>query len=275
MGQESLLNSRLSPSALLSALALSWFLYGCSMIQFYIYYTTSARSTDPPWLRNTVNILCILEGSFTAILTHSVWVFLVDSRGVIMPLPAPWTASVSPAIIGIETAIVQVFLARRIWKLSEMSSKSFAIALVIVLLASIQATLSLVVVAQLFQVNHDPQRMLEALNTTAVSIAVALACDIIITLTMITLLWRAKGTIAGALNSLMKKLIIRCFETGAMVTITALGALFLFVTHPFTHLASIAIFSVTRLYAMTMLASLNARKRSPPNARGHISTVVI
>ncbi|KAF8637472.1 hypothetical protein AX16_010800 [Volvariella volvacea WC 439] len=281
--------------AMLLGTAFSWCFYGCLFAQFYTYYTTPITPQDPVWLLGTVGFLCFLEGAFTLVITHSTWSYIVVSHKGGLLLQGPWTASVGPAITGLVTCMVQTFLSRRIYNLSKMSRKGLFIAIVIVLLALTEVILSFVVSAKVlfpinvgvilinvghmkfFQANleRNPKHFIKALNITSVSLSLSLVCDSIITINMIILLRRAKNTITGALDSKINGFIIRSVETGAVITIAASLSLFFFVRYPLSPLATILMYSVNRIYAMTLLASLNGRKRSPRSTQGHISTVII
>ncbi|KAF8653438.1 hypothetical protein AX16_003946 [Volvariella volvacea WC 439] len=165
-------------------------------------------------------------------MTHSTWVYVIDGYGHRIPLLGPWTASIGPALTGIGACMVQIFLARRILNLSKMSWKGITIAVVITLLALTQGILSLVVTTKFLKAYHDFQQLRNAIHITQVSLAVALVCDAIITFSTVTLLWRTKDTITGALNITLNKFLIKSVETGAVITVAASISLFFFVRYP-------------------------------------------
>ncbi|KAF8653435.1 hypothetical protein AX16_003943 [Volvariella volvacea WC 439] len=113
---------------------------------------------------------------------------------------------------------------------------------------------------EFFHINRDPNQVLEVHKIFMVWLAISLVCDFIITAAMITLLWRAKNTITGALHGLLNQLILKSLETGAVTTVTVLIELVLFLKYPLSYLPSLAMYSVSRLYTMTLLASLNRRE---------------
>ncbi|KAF8653559.1 hypothetical protein AX16_003896 [Volvariella volvacea WC 439] len=144
--------------ALLLGVALSWCLFGCLWVQFFIYYTTpiiaTTQSKDPAWLLCIVGVLCMLESGYTLAMTHSAWVYIVDGWHTVMVLqdqPGPWTAATFPAFNGLVSSIVQVVLARRVWNLSGMSSKGSIVALSIIVLAVIEEILCLFATAKVFK----------------------------------------------------------------------------------------------------------------------------
>ncbi|KAF8654827.1 hypothetical protein AX16_003347 [Volvariella volvacea WC 439] len=78
-----------------------------------------------------------------------IWVYIVDSYSVDIEVleddPVPWSYAICPVFTGLVGSIVQIFLARRIWTLSNMSRKGCIIALVIILLASTEAILCFII----------------------------------------------------------------------------------------------------------------------------------
>ncbi|KAF8654631.1 hypothetical protein AX16_003512 [Volvariella volvacea WC 439] len=269
--------------ALLIGAALSLGLYGCLMVQFYIYYTTpvtsSVVSQDPTWLICIVGILCVLESGFTLLVTHSTWVFVVDSYAAdvraLMHTPGPWTFAICPAFTGLIASIVQVFLARRIWNLSKRLWQGRIVTIVIILLAFTEGVLCLTVTTKFLQGYQDPQQFLEGYRANLVYLILGLICDATITLTMTMLLWRAKTAATSALSSRVNEIILKGVETGAVITVAASVSLFFFLYQPLTSLGVTLMFSISRLYTMTLLASLNGRRHLPTNETEQDITLTI
>ncbi|KAF8654633.1 hypothetical protein AX16_003514 [Volvariella volvacea WC 439] len=101
----------LNPFVQLLGATLSWGLYGCLVVQFYAYYTAPAPAATtinappngPKWLLYTIGILGVLESGYTVMMTHSVWVYIVDwhTTAVLQHPPGPWTSAVCPTITGL------------------------------------------------------------------------------------------------------------------------------------------------------------------------------
>ncbi|KAF8661631.1 hypothetical protein AX16_001273 [Volvariella volvacea WC 439] len=229
MSQE---DADLTAGGLLLATAFSWGLYGCIIVQFYIYYTSLGTNKtspkDPMWLRSIVGILCILETGFTMAMTHSVWVRVVNwyTVSALQYGPGPWTSALCPVFSSLVASIVQIFLARRIRNLSGVPRdlKSNIVVLIIILLALAEEFSALCSTAKGYL---DPQREVDISGSTTAYLVLALVCDMIIASTMVTLLLRAKTTITGALSSIMRGLIFKSFNTGVVITVAASLALFL------------------------------------------------
>ncbi|KAF8653427.1 hypothetical protein AX16_003935 [Volvariella volvacea WC 439] len=222
--------------AMLIAGALSWCLYGCLVAQFYTYGTTHTGLQDPAWLIWTVRVLILLESIFTFLMNHHAWISVVDWFGGDPLTPVPWTATVCPGLIAIIATTVQLFFARRIWILSGKSKKGSAISISVIALAMSQGILGLEVTAKCVSMFCLLQR------AHAVS-----------------KLWYAKNAITGELNNILKKLIINCIESGSIVTLAALIELLLFLKYPQSYLKKLPMYSISRLYTMALLASLNSR----------------
>ncbi|KAF9468356.1 hypothetical protein BDZ94DRAFT_782352 [Collybia nuda] len=228
-------------------------LYGILVVQLFIYYHGYPK--DSVYLKGTVYFTFFVDTLITVFATIGAWDELAAGWGDLSTLtPVAWPIAAIPLLSGLVASVVHFFFAWRIWKLTRFRILPLCICTVS-LLAFIMAGYA-GVRSRLLGVLH--------LNDQKPFVIVWLGgstfVDIVITISMVTLLFRAKkSTTFQTTHSGISKLITVTIETGMATAIGALVELILFVVFPMNNLHFIVFLVLAKLYSNTLLATLNSR----------------
>jgi len=128
------------------------------------------------------------------------------------------------------------------------------------LLALTQISCNIVVAVQVASFNSDTKKFADNETPVRTWLITAVICDILMSGTMITLLWRYKQGVRTRSHGLVNQLIRNTVENGAITALCATIQLIVYALFPniLVHVAFAYIGA--RLYANVLIASLNARK---------------
>ncbi|TFL07050.1 hypothetical protein BDV98DRAFT_578599 [Pterulicium gracile] len=236
---------------------LSFGVFGVLCVQMYIYHI--AFKTDPSWLKGTVWLLFAIEVTFQAIQFHMAWWSLGEGWGKldrIMSFPTPTIAFTT--LTGLATAIVHAFYSWRIIALS----KRYIVPVIIGLLSATQLVMTIYV--SVYLATHLDVPAMVALQSVSKFITVwfifAAVADVVITVAMTTLLVIARrGSSYQQTNSRVENLIKYTVETGLVTSCGAIIVLILFQVYKDGVYYYIIYYSLGKIYANTLLATLNSR----------------
>ncbi|TFL07112.1 hypothetical protein BDV98DRAFT_557278 [Pterulicium gracile] len=236
---------------------LSFGVFGVLCVQLYIYHI--AFKSDPSWLKGIVWLLFAIEVTFQAIEFHMAYWTLGEGWGRldrIFAFPKPTIAFTT--LTGVATSIVHAFYAWRIIVLS----KRYIVVVVVALLSATQLSMTIYISVYLStHLTTDPAVVIK--NTTdfiTVWFVTAAAADIIITLAMLFLLVHARSESThtrtiSRVESLMKYTV----ETGLVTSCAAVITLILLLAKKDKVYYYIMYYSIGKIYANTLLATLNSR----------------
>lgn len=228
-------------------------LYGVSCVQAWWYYT---HQKDGWPLKLLVGAVMAFDTIHQALISHTLYTYLVtnynneEELGLIV-----WSLLVEVLFNGFTALLVQSFLTVRIWRLSSGNKWLTGGAAILVLgefgcvIAYVAMSLRLRTFVELAE--------LKALSITVN--ALAAAGDVVIATTLIWLL-RSSRTGFHRSNTMIRKLILFSVETCALTSLCAIASLVSIVCAGQTFIYILFFFCMGRLYANSLLATLNARK---------------
>ncbi|KAM5533530.1 hypothetical protein V8D89_012809 [Ganoderma adspersum] len=202
--------------------------------------------------------LRILDSLHLSMIFASCWIYLIRHYGDSDIYDyIPWTIALTVAITAIVTLISHCFFAHRIYMLSGCSCLLTA---PIVLLAFGRLTAALVSTSEMITL-HSYGAFVDQVGwvfTTGLSLSTGV--DVIITTTLIVLLQRSRTGFSTVTDKLIDVVTLYTFETGLLTSITTAVSLICWLTMP-RNLVFLALhFCISKLYATSTLATLNARK---------------
>jgi len=250
----------------LVGVCVNWLLWGILTVQVYYYFTF--YNDDWP-IRTLVIGLFILDSAQSIFSFTLTFKQLASGWGNLGPLSAPgWSFEGIAVFSGIISFCVQIFFAYRIYTLSkvrlkESSTERIAVVAVIVLIictATAQCLAAFIATAKFVPINNVAR--ISVLNPEiSVWLGGSSACDVMITITMVILLRKAKQrSTFSTTHRMINKLMQNTVETGMVTAVTAVTELILFLVYPHTSLHIALLFMLAKLYTNTLLATLNSRQ---------------
>ncbi|KAI0770377.1 hypothetical protein C8Q74DRAFT_895926 [Fomes fomentarius] len=239
---------------------LSCLLFGISVVQLYIYYTSYPN--DRRGIRLSVYGIFLLDILQTIVSADSAWDTLCSGWGRPINIQFPdWSYYALPMISGTAAAWVQLFYAWRIYQLSQWRVIPFIIAFFSLAQtgAACAITVSFAILKNIERL-HDPNMYAR----TIIWLGGGAFVDVTIMLSMVYLLYSAKRqTISFRRGELMVNRLLRMtIETGSACALCATLELAFFLGMPHTHMHLIFALMLSKVYSNTLMASLNARIRT-------------
>ncbi|KIK03687.1 hypothetical protein K443DRAFT_676519 [Laccaria amethystina LaAM-08-1] len=250
---------------LLVGTVITWFLSGSLLVQCYDFFYTNHLDGDLKFIKVAVWVCLAVDQVRSMAVTAGAWQSLVVAWGNPTNF---YGTSVFPfltvPLTGIESCIVQIFFAWRIWTLKRQSKIYRIISSVICLVALMQLSAAIVRGVACAQPATLSSRQ-HTLNLSAeLWLWGTLICDSIIVATMTFLLVRAKlESSFKSTKRLIDRLILITLETAAVTLITTLVQLIFYLRSPPSSLQQLGIMYILGgLYANVLLSVLNGRKRA-------------
>ncbi|KAJ7590460.1 hypothetical protein C8J56DRAFT_937554 [Mycena floridula] len=245
-----------SASAIFGPLLIGAFLnavlHGVFLGQTYRYFETF--KTDSKWPRYLVLYLVMIETANT----------LMDIAVVFQPLilefGSPAATIISPIFLAAEPIVtaaismpVQVYFA---WRIRSMTKSNFWPAVVVLFsLVSFAAALSSTILVTIFPAFALLQTYQSAI---AIWLGSAAVTDVIITVLLVSFLRKSKSGFKDS-DTIVDKIILMAVQTGLVTSLSSIVVLVVYVSVPGTTIMFIWDFSLAKFYAISLLASLNAR----------------
>ncbi|KAI0713215.1 hypothetical protein C8Q76DRAFT_730655 [Earliella scabrosa] len=240
-------------------------LYGVSCSQVYYYYSRYPK--DPAGLKLLVFAVWLSDSVHQALIIQSLYSYVVTNfanPGALMFLN---TAIIAEVIFnGITQLLVQSFFAHRIWKLSEGK-----IYLVVPVLAMVLAEFvaSIIYAVKGFSIPTFVE--LQQIKVLSVCMNVFAAVgDVLIAGILCTILHNSRTSFSRS-NTLINKLMVFAVNTGLLTSVCACISLITFWALPNTFVYITFYFLIGRLYANSLMATLNARKSMQTTSTGELS----
>jgi len=237
---------------ILMGLFFNWGLLGVLGTQVYIYYLCFPR--DSRYMKGLVYTLFLMEIMQTCMISSDGWQWLIRAWGHPEQLEdyhLEWFDV--PVLAGIMSTTVQIFFAWRIW----MLGRSMILAGVIVAASLVQGSAAIASGIKLKQLPSFVE--IARLNTpVSVWLAGSAGVDILIAITMIYLLTRAKNGFSNT-NYLIARLIRLTVETGLLTATVAVVDVTLFNAFKTNNLHICPAIILAKLYTNTLMAVFNNR----------------
>jgi len=238
---------------------LNWGLLGILVLQVYIYSRAGYR--DNKWIRALVGTIFVLDILQTIFATHCVWNILILGWGdpTVFAHP-PWTSATFPIMSGLIGSLVQTFFAWRIWVLQK-TRLAMCTAILIVLIALMQCISGIVFSIRTLFI--DILNINSLRSGVIVWLVGALACDVIIVVAMLIILYDARRPpIFERTLDLIDKLTIRTVHSGAVTAVAATVELVLFLVAPENFMHDTPVLFLGKLYSNILMANLNGRLKN-------------
>jgi len=253
--------------ALLIGTLFASLLSGFVVVQVVVYF--KLYTEDHRRLKSLVLIVWLLDTSHTICIWLSLWSYLIDNygnAGDVINIPRSLALSVLiPALL---TCFVHMFFAHRIFMLSR---RNFFLTMPIITLAvlrlvSASATTSFMLKLRTFTTfKHDVRWVF----TTG--LALSTTVDILITISLCILL-HASRTGAEKSNAVIDSLITYTFETGALTCAGTIASMLCWLIIPNNLIFMGLHFVIGKLYANSLLVTLNTREITRERIRRARST---
>ncbi|KAF8151239.1 hypothetical protein K438DRAFT_1943513 [Mycena galopus ATCC 62051] len=242
-------------------------LLGCAAIQLYVYVL--AFPHDKVVVKALVYSVFFLDLLQTAFATHYAWYVLAGGWGdELALLSSPWTLATLAPLTALVAFLVQLFYSWRIWVISNGQKRFIPILAIIGLTATGSCIAGWYAGIRLPNLGSGPlaqvnfKRSIKTFNldpAVTTWLAGAMACDILITITLVVLLTLRRNEALVVTKRIVHRAIRMAIETGAVTSaaVTIELALILNITTTSWYLM-LGLF-ITKIYSNSLLASLNSR----------------
>ncbi|KAJ7641057.1 hypothetical protein FB45DRAFT_352267 [Roridomyces roridus] len=245
---------QLTFSPLFFGVILNVMLFGVFLVQVYTYFRL--YKTDHPAIRYTIYYLIIMEvinTIFDVGLIYQPLVLLRDSPNALQQSPFFLSAdAVVTALISTPTQLFFAWRIRRITKSRWLAGIVGFLALVS-LAAATAATIGVARVHEFAKFGLLIPQLTVWLTTTAVA-------DILITTFLVNFLWKNQTGFDTQTDSVTDKIILFTVQTGMITSFAAIADVSVFLIIQQTTLQFIWDFSLGKLYSISLISTLIARK---------------
>ncbi|KAJ7453611.1 hypothetical protein B0H11DRAFT_2070476 [Mycena galericulata] len=242
--------------------------YGITCLQGYIYYSENS-SDDNRHLKTFVGVLISLDTLHVMLLGIFYYHYTVTNFGDYIQLQdSTWSLLAQVVVEDVIALMVQFFFAYRIYHLS---GKNFLIPIVVCILSIGQLACGIGFTVIAVAVKEFKES--EAMKPWTISgMAASVACDVIITVSMIYYLRSQKQqvTLRKGMNRTINSLMRYSLNTGFLTTIFAIATSITFVTNETSLVYGPFFFVLSRMYACSFLALLNTRHHLRENLNGDV-----
>lgn len=240
--------------AFLVGVVVSAMLYGVTCVQTWYYF--SRYFSDPWHVRLLVSAVFISDSIHQALITHTVYTYLVTDFGNVSELEKlVWSLSVEVLFNGFTGLMVQSFFTMRLYRLSKKNIFATASVLSLVIAEFVLVVIYVAKALELTTFIQVPQ-----IKPLSMSVnAVAAAGDILITIFLCISLQQSRTGLHQS-DTLINKLMLFSINTGLLTSICAVMSLISILVWPDTYVYIAFYFCLGRLYCNSLLATLNVRK---------------
>ncbi|KII84151.1 hypothetical protein PLICRDRAFT_371772 [Plicaturopsis crispa FD-325 SS-3] len=229
-------------------------LYGVTLVQTYFYYTRYQK--DHVILKSLVAATVVCDSAHLVMISHTVYHYLIrgfDDRTGLRTMI--WSVLLEALFTGVTGALVQIFYVHRIWRLSNRNTF-----LAVVILALVLATAGCGTAWVIVSMQMDTFTNLLTINPLTLSInALTAAADIIIASSLVYILLNSRTGFRRS-DTMITKLVVFTVNTGLLTSLCAISSLIAIAVSPDTLIYAAFYFCIGRLYANSLLATLNARR---------------
>lgn len=245
-------------------LVLSSIVFGVTVLQVYLYYTTHAGG-DRLFLKTFVAALLVIDAFHLALVAHVLYFYTIKNFGDFLALTEiVWSLELQVGVAEFLTCMVQGFFAWRIYVLSER--KNWWLPALVVLTSSGLFTASIGFMVIGFQHLSFVSKWSDVAWTSS-GLACELASDILITGGM-TYYLVTRRTGHENTDRLISVLVKYTVNTGLLTTIFTIITLVFYILGERKLIYTPFFFILTRLYSCSFMSTLNTRR----TVRDQVST---
>ncbi|KAI0814817.1 hypothetical protein BC629DRAFT_814027 [Irpex lacteus] len=242
--------------ALLVGTVVSIFLSGILATQVFMYFRLYPK--DLTKHKIIVALIWALDLAHSALICVANWFYLVENfANTDAPKQITWSVDATIALTAVTTFVVHTFFTQRVHTLSK---QNMWIAGPIGVLVVLRVVSAFSCVAQMSRLKTWEKFRHESawLFTTGLSISAIL--DVLIAGSLISLLHRSR-TGWKSMDQLINTIVVYTIENGLLTSIFAVLSLICWVTMNGNLIFLALHFTISKLYANSLLATLNARKQ--------------
>ncbi|KAF8580207.1 hypothetical protein K439DRAFT_318635 [Ramaria rubella] len=242
--------------AVLMGVFIGIFLYGILTLQMYMYYQRYPK--DNLYLKSIVAVIWTFDTVHTVFITHMVYTYLVTGFGDYTALGENiWSFNAHVFITTIVACISQVFFVHRCWML-DRGRLNTVVSIFILLVALVQFVFGMICTVLTFRLTEFAQ-FLKYIWAVDTWLGAAATCDILVSAAIVRSLWRSRTGIKRT-NNLIMSLILWTVNTGVLTSVWAILDIALFTSSTNTLIHDFFNVMLAKLYANTLLATLNHRR---------------
>ncbi|KAH9840897.1 uncharacterized protein C8Q71DRAFT_854751 [Rhodofomes roseus] len=240
--------------ALLVATLITAVGYGVTSMQTYQWYR--AFPQDPPIIRWVVMSVCVLDTLHIILIMHMIYYYLVTNYDNPSALAeSVWSWDVSVLVTALITCVVHGFYARRVYILGH---RRWPLVIVIGVLSTVRLVFGCIVTIRMLIIRTFAGLPHQIAALVGTGMGAGTLADWIITLSLVILL-RRKKTKFSQTDSLIDKLTYWTINNGLLTSVVGLAVIFTFVTMPYNMIYMALHPLLSKLYANSLLATLNFR----------------
>ncbi|KAI9000596.1 hypothetical protein BD414DRAFT_532450 [Trametes punicea] len=250
----------------LVGLAVTASLFGVSTSQAVWYY--KHYPNDRRFLKTLVAVIWMLDALHLLLYGATMWAFLVRKQlEGLGPVILPWESSAQLLCNACAIVMIQSFYAHRIWTLS--NSQGLATLLAMFICGDFALAITLFVRSIM---TDDVEDFVELTSLDIALNATTATTDVLLSGTLVILLAMSRTTSIGV-KRLINKLVLYTINTGLLTSICAILSVVAVILLPTAALYVMLYYIGTRLYSVSLLATLNARAglRMQAERFGHVS----
>jgi len=241
--------------ALLLGAFLACCLSGIVTVQTFLYmklYPNDATRT-----KSIVGAVWLLDTMHTCLVMASIWNYLIPHFGDVPRVDfIPWTVAASIAVTATLTIIVHCFLARRIHRLTK---NDWRITAPILILAVLRLCSACVTTAEMVRLKSFIEFAKQFRWVFTLGLGLSSTADILITITLCYKL-RTSRTGSLSMDDIIDTLVLYAFENGSLTCAGTVLSMICWLTMPYNRLFLALHFMIAKLYANSLLATLNTRR---------------
>ncbi|KAK0245234.1 hypothetical protein EDD85DRAFT_11095 [Armillaria nabsnona] len=247
-------NVRLLAGPLLLGYMWGFCLYGVLLVQFYLYYLQCNNRRE---VKIFVWLLFVVETTFAAFSNIAAWnTFSKDWGNTDALYGIDWSGKPLMPLNGFIALMAQSFYVWRIWKLT----RNYWTCIIIECIAVMQCTVAFYVGIAAVSRKGVIQDLRSENPMISLWLVSSAACDLMITASIVCVLWRARAHLKiRSTSKVVTKLIRYTIETGLITSLVVILQLILWLTFSQYNFHFICFLTVGKLYSNTLLATLNSR----------------
>lgn len=241
--------------ALLLGAFLACCLSGIVTVQSFLYIKLYPNDAS----RNKAMVAAVwfLDTLHTCFVMASIWNYIIPHFGDFPRYDfIPWTVAVTIAATAILTFIVHLFLARRIHRLTK---NDWRITAPILILAVLRLCSASATTGEMIRLHSFAKFGHECKWLFTLGLALSSTVDVLITVTLCYQL-RSSRTGSSNMDNVIASLVLYTFENGSLTCAGTILSMICWLTMPYNRLFLALHFMIAKLYANSLLATLNTRK---------------
>ncbi|KAH9052312.1 hypothetical protein EDB87DRAFT_530436 [Lactarius vividus] len=269
-----LLHIKTTLGAILLGCMLSTALSGMTIVQTFLYFRLYPK--DPARIKLMVLGVLLLDATHTALMCASTWNYLVLNFGnEEIADRIPITIGLTVALTATITFVAQLFFSHRVFKLSR---SNWYITAPLVVLSCARLGAALVSTTEMGKLRSYHLFVENFAYVFTLGLSMACTVDIGITASMCYFLQTSR-TGFGETDHVIDTIMLYTFNTGALTCVTTVLSMICWLTMPRNLIFLGLHFAISKLYANSLLATLNSRRsirkrKVGPNGAGHALPVL-